>query len=137
MRALLRGIFEAKNAEMVLGRTPLSRRARALLPNQEIIVAFGEGGVCECAYGILVMKNGAVDPKGEEAKNREKWRTPSCSCQCSKTTRVILSTLKWHSPAHLFDAASELFFPQSGTKSGINGYLAHFLTAKRPDPSTS
>ena len=41
-RALLRGVFEVKKAEMVLGRTRVSRRARASLPNQECIVAFGE-----------------------------------------------------------------------------------------------
>jgi hypothetical protein len=43
----LRGIFEAKNAGMVLGRTHLSRRARASLPNQETIVTFGEWDVCD------------------------------------------------------------------------------------------
>ena len=47
LRGLLRGIFEAKNAEMVLGRTRLSRRARASLPNQETIVTFGEWDVCD------------------------------------------------------------------------------------------
>ena len=47
MRALLRGIYEAKNAEMVLGRTRLARRARASLPNQETIVTFGEWEVCD------------------------------------------------------------------------------------------
>jgi hypothetical protein len=42
----LRGIFEAKTAEMVLGRIRLSRRARASPPNQETIVTFGEWDVC-------------------------------------------------------------------------------------------
>ncbi len=55
-RGLLRGIFEAKNAEMVLGQhgEPVGCDEHTLhCPNQGTIVTFGGGEVCDVRTGFL------------------------------------------------------------------------------------